>query len=128
MEERCKMNKNDLLTPDELNALLTTEKIKEQEEPEFVLMPVENPPDQTVNRDQALIAELQQAVRALTYRVEDLEEWIRQQIAGAECAKLMVVEEINETAEPADMSSYSRRESYGKKQKKKRSFWQRLLD
>jgi hypothetical protein len=128
------MNRNNLLTPDELNALLTTEKVEVQTEQALIITDAYTPAapdevtDRATDRDQDLIAELQQTVQALTFRVEALEMRLQQQTAEEECSMLMAVVEIVDLPEPVDMSTISRRESYGRKRKKKRSVWQTLLD
>jgi hypothetical protein len=131
------MKSENLLTNDELKALLTHEE-REQLRTEHIPTRAEagyedtgheeTPAAATVSLDQASLAEMLQTISALTLRVEALEQSLQEQTAQLDNAAAMAPPVIADTPAIPEPGSFSRSESYGRNRKKKKSMLQKLLD
>jgi hypothetical protein len=122
------MNKDDFLTLNEVNALLTTEEAAPQTVEEAIKANEEMQAAEERSSDHSVVAELQQALLSLTSRVEALEQKLLDQGAEAERAILLASMPDADSPNPEETISVSRSELYGRSRKKKRSFWKRLKD
>jgi molecular chaperone GrpE (heat shock protein) len=144
------MKSENLITAAELNALLTTEEreqlgakeafVSDDDEISSAATNEETSEETAAALNQAVITRLQEAVSALTLRVEALEHQVEQQAAELEQHRrqqtaVMEAAAANastalETVVPStpEPGTFSRIESYGRNRKKKKSLLQKMLD
>ncbi|MBP1995016.1 hypothetical protein [Paenibacillus eucommiae] len=125
------MKSEDLITPAELKALLTTEEKERfrldaaKQEAGAALEWVESPPAY----GHAVLEELKEHMLALTYRVEELERQLLLQTADKEHGDLLAaISNVPEAPKVPEPGTFSRTESYRKNNKKKKTFFQRWFD
>jgi hypothetical protein len=144
------MKSDNLITPAELNALLTPEEreqlgannviVSEHDEINSAGRHKETPGEMITVVNKSELTHLQEAVSYLTLRVEALEHLVEQQAAelaqqrheqtaamehAAAHAQTAIETVMPSTPEPG---TFSRIESYGRNRKKKKSLLQRMLD
>jgi phage shock protein A len=119
------MKSENLLTPAELNALLTPEE-REHLQAEYVSVDA-SAGDEHTGYEQAIV-QLLEAVSSLTLRVEALEHQLEQRAVKMEHAAAITTLSLADTPSVPEPGSFSRSESYGRNGKKKKSLIQKLLD
>jgi hypothetical protein len=144
------MKSENLITPAELNALLTTEEREQLGAREVFVSGDDEISSAGTNEktsketaaasNQAVITRLQEAVSSLTLRVEALEHQVEQQAAELEQQRRQQIAVMEAAAANASIAielvvpstpepgTFSRIESYGRNRKKKKSLLQKLLD